>query len=388
MGKNWRGGRQGGHGRGRGGPGHDFASCRGHSLVLCSCDVVREREGSKELVNLLTQSIETLYPELLSEQGQGKVNASQSAHKESVKVDTTSSSSSSMSIQQLLQQEIEQVQNQSHEHTQLVVSVNTDIKGIILAKILPKHVSVIRLVEEIFNRIEREKKPISRYIVRMIPLEYSFFPREDEFLENCYLAMMAQYPGISLLSAKKMLQENKLKKLSVVEDKKVTASDAIICPSEGVAGDPLESIETEPPTVEINDTSDIKNEVEQPEITENQVDVEEDSSQPNKKRKLEHERSDDITSTKEAAEAIESTRTESTKIPDAQELSSVISTMGEDSHPIESVNYKSFTCDLAFKARNHNVLTKHSVLAHLQLCLPSFARLTYKDPQVLNVFAM
>jgi len=40
--------------------GNALANCRGFGCVMGTCDAARERETSKELVNLLTQAIEQL----------------------------------------------------------------------------------------------------------------------------------------------------------------------------------------------------------------------------------------------------------------------------------------------------------------------------------------
>ena len=53
MGKNWRGPKNGGHGGGGGGA--DLTSCRGLACVIGTSDTAREREASKELVNILNQ---------------------------------------------------------------------------------------------------------------------------------------------------------------------------------------------------------------------------------------------------------------------------------------------------------------------------------------------
>ena len=62
MGKNWKGKNKyiHGHGKGGGGGGNDLPSCRGMGIVVGSCDNAREREASKELVNLFNEHIEEL----------------------------------------------------------------------------------------------------------------------------------------------------------------------------------------------------------------------------------------------------------------------------------------------------------------------------------------
>ena len=53
------GGGGGGYNKGRG---EDITSARGQACVIATCNVAREREGSRELITLLTQMIEKIYP--------------------------------------------------------------------------------------------------------------------------------------------------------------------------------------------------------------------------------------------------------------------------------------------------------------------------------------
>lgn len=173
MGKNWRGGRGGGGG-GNGGRGsNDFASVRGHGFILGklnniffslinshlfkfifvgTCDAARERETSKEVVNLLMQAIEEL--------------GLSSTHITTQKQETSNDSSDAAlpsSIGDMLAQELSSVRSQSHKESQTVVSINTNVKGIVLAKIMRPDLCPVTLVKAIFQRVQREKQPISRH---------------------------------------------------------------------------------------------------------------------------------------------------------------------------------------------------------------------------------
>lgn len=213
MGKSWKVAKHGN----KGGNNNDMSSCRGHAVVLATCDTNREREGSKELVNLLLQAMDKIYAEMLREMKE-KISADNSEIALGAKVNNDQTSS----IQQLLADEIMKVKSQSTRH---IISVFTDIKGIILAKIQIDHVCPIKLTNEIFERILREKKPISKYCIRLMPLQKCFFPREDEFLEALYDQMLLEYPGVSLPKAITKLDEyreiKRLRDIARLESKKI-----------------------------------------------------------------------------------------------------------------------------------------------------------------------
>jgi hypothetical protein len=319
MGKNWKGPRN--HGGGKSFT-SDIASCRGHAVVVATCDNLRGREASKELVNLLNEAMDTLYPDLSSNQ-------------DSLEADEAQVSRANMSIQQLLDQEIKQA-NQSKTSvtsTQNVITVQTDVNCVILAKITKPGLCPVKLVEEIFNRLEREKKPLCKNIVRMIPLKDVFFPRTDELLEHLYSYMLAEFPGIELPAAKIELNRQKIAK----QDERLSAKpDDAAATTEHAEGETNESEEKE---------------------------------ESSKKR----QRSASYDADEEAILRREGLLT----IPSAPPSSAITGASSSS-----TTAYPAFTCEILFKARNHNLLTKSSVLETVTLCKPAFMNLTYMKPQV------
>lgn len=144
------------------GGGHDLSSCRGASIILGTCDAAKEREASRELVNLFSGLIDEKFP-----------NSESS-------VENTNASSS---IAELLKLEAENVRERKH-HSQSVVSINTNIKGIILIKIIRDDLCPVDLTKILFDRVKRDKLPCCRYSIRLIPLQRAFFPDETEFASN------------------------------------------------------------------------------------------------------------------------------------------------------------------------------------------------------------
>jgi hypothetical protein len=152
MGKKWQGGKTGGMIKSQG---NDFASCRGHPVVIGTCDAARERETSKELVNMLTHAIEALYPSVEQKDDDDEVEEKFE------------------SIQDMLNAELKEVRQKKHEYTQSVMSIQTGIKGIVLIKINRKDVCPVELVKSVFDQVKKDRLPCSRYVVRVLPMKVS-----------------------------------------------------------------------------------------------------------------------------------------------------------------------------------------------------------------------
>lgn len=167
MGKGWRGGKFGG----------DLTSARGSACVIGTCDTARERESSKELVNILNQALDALYPTVAETADRGKGN------------DTPS-------IQDELAAEISAVRSGSHTMTQRVVSVHTGMTGFVLAKLVCPDACPVRLVTWIFDRISADRLPLAKHLVRIIPLQRTFFPDSVELDSNLTAMVSAEF-GVS-----------------------------------------------------------------------------------------------------------------------------------------------------------------------------------------------
>ena len=99
MGKGWKGRGGGGRGGGGGGAHHDLKSVQGHACILGTCDSARVKEGNREMLNLVSEAIEELYP-----------NLDEAGDKDAREVGVSSSSSSSSSeqtVSDLLKEELE-----------------------------------------------------------------------------------------------------------------------------------------------------------------------------------------------------------------------------------------------------------------------------------------
>lgn len=81
----------------------------------------------------------------------------------------------------MIRNEVMQVKKQRHWGTQDFISINTGIKGIVLVKISRRDICPILLVKSIFDLVSTEKVPISRHLVKLIPLQLIYFAGEEEF---------------------------------------------------------------------------------------------------------------------------------------------------------------------------------------------------------------
>ena len=285
---------------------NDSSSCRGHPVIMCTCDTARERESNKELVTLLTQAIDELYP-------QSKENE-----------EDQEQAPGYQSIQQLLAEEVKKVKSQSHRSTQSVMTINTDMRGIVLAKIMIKDACPIKLINFIFDRVKTTKRQCCKNLVRFIPLQYVFYPSEEELLENFYKAIQIEFPGVIHPKVEKIIRENKqIRNKSVMDD--------VVNPN-------------------IENTQDINQSNEEDEhiVKKTKIDSNTEVEVPINLEIITH-----------------------TIVPDNNEISK-----------IESAIYPSFTWQVTFKARNHDVLKKTTVQSIAYMCIPNFGKVDFLKPQV------
>lgn len=321
MGKNWRGGKGGSKG---GGGGNDFAACRGYGIVLGTCDAARERETSKELVNILTDAIETTYP----------ANS---------KKDTTDDDEDSKfeSIQDMLKSELEEVRNQKHEYTRSVMSLQTGIKGIVLIKINRKDVCPVTLVKSIFDKVKQDRLPCSRHVVRVIPLKLACFPNEDELNDSLKLMIDASFSLDE--SGKYFFNEDLPTSSFKLESHKRKASEK----EEGADEKTTEDGQGEKEDV-----------------------------QAAKRTKVGGEGEADETA---VADTVPDTSV-TEKITVAKPVETAVA--GTSSGSTSAFVPKQVAYTLSFKARNHNVLDKQALFRAAIKSMPAYARNDYRNPEV------
>jgi hypothetical protein len=155
MGKDW-------HKKGGGGSKGNLSAARGFGCVLATCDVNRAKEGAKELLNLLTQAIEVVYPNIFD----------------------TDASASTGTGKQLSMEDALALEIKNSMNTKVVESIQTGVKGLILVKICKYKINPVVLIRHIFNNVRSTKAPCCRHLCRVVPLESVFFANEVEMQSN------------------------------------------------------------------------------------------------------------------------------------------------------------------------------------------------------------
>lgn len=189
MGKNWKAF----HSSGGGGSKNDFSSCRGFAVIMGTCDAAREREATKELINILTTETEMNHDLVASdEMDRSKVDDVHGSLK-----DDLSSSSNSLSVEDILKNEINEIKQQRHNGSnssiQFFTSINTGIKGIVLVRVNHKSLCPVRLLKSLFDRIRFTKLQVSRYLAKVIPLQICFFPTEVDLVATLKLVIDKEF---------------------------------------------------------------------------------------------------------------------------------------------------------------------------------------------------
>jgi hypothetical protein len=339
MGKNWKGpggsGRGGRGGRGGGGSSNDTSSCKGHGAIMGTCDAARERETSKEMVNLLNQAIEYLHPV------------------PPVAADDEEQEPWVGSVKDMLAQEISQVRKQKHSATQNVMSVDTKVKGIVMIKIMRKDLCALELVKAIFDRVKREKEPCSRHVVRIIPLQRVFFPDNNHLSDNIASIVLSAYPGAALpLYVREIVPEP----VEKVRGNKRLISELS---ADETADVPEPDADAKTDSAPADETTELK--------------PEECGPSASKCPRFESPTSSNILDMKpdevpQTTVTVESCPTEKTKV--------------DANIPEPAVFYAPQFYSCIFKARSHNIMTRETVQATVSKTLPLFLKPNFKKAKV------
>ena len=179
-------------------------SCRGHAIIVGTCDNVREREGNNELVNLLTQAIEDLVElgELPAKWGRVTDLDEASAGAggaENEDEDAPAAGSVAAMLAAELAQARDRDGNKGTGGGASVLSVNPNIKGIVLAKIMRPDVCPVRLLQCVFDKVKMSGVAHSKHLIRLIPCSRVFFPTTFELVANVRALVREKLPGVLLL---------------------------------------------------------------------------------------------------------------------------------------------------------------------------------------------
>lgn len=176
MGKKWiqqnRGGKQGGNAC-------DLSSCRGHGVIIGTCDSAKERETTVELSRLFNLALEDM-------ESSGLLTLKESPD-----------DNGDMSIAEMIAKEVK-----SARQTQHITSINTDTKGLVLLRLskylASQGVTPLKIITCVFDRIRKTREANSKFACRLIPLSLCFYPNEDELQGNLRKCIRNEFPKIAL----------------------------------------------------------------------------------------------------------------------------------------------------------------------------------------------
>lgn len=80
-------------------------------------------------------------------------------------------------------------------------------------------------MSHIIEKIQRERIPLTRYVVRLIPLQITFFPKEDDLVENIPYLLHSHLPDIALPERRKHKQDDEK---NCGDDDKSSSSDTLV----------------------------------------------------------------------------------------------------------------------------------------------------------------
>lgn len=175
--------------------GSSVADIRGFGAIIATSENNRGREANKELMNLCEEIIASKEEEEKEEDNKDE-NTKDKDKDEKEEEDKIEKESNSLLDE--LKNEIAAVRENSKKKSEKgVQSIQTNTKGLILIKINSKKITATELVKTIFERVVNEKMRISRHLVKVIPLDFTFFPDEATTRESMIMTMEKVFPGCS-----------------------------------------------------------------------------------------------------------------------------------------------------------------------------------------------
>ena len=349
MGKNWRGDRGSRGGRGGGPMANGLQSCRGHAIIIGTCDVVRERESNKELLSLLNEAVDQL-------QEQGEL-----AKPDAEEEDEDEGEGLEGNMADMLAAEIKQVKEKKGL-TQDFFCVNSGIKGVILIKFMRKDVCPVRLLKMIFDRVRDEKQSYSRHLCRLVPCSNCFYPNGKEIVQNIRELMSRECEDLErelpdVVYPPEAEKSNKEKKREKRREEERLAREAEKAEKARKVGEDAEDAEagTKRPAAESEEGEKSDGEPEQ------------------KQRKVEEQEE------KEEDDEENGATTAPTHTSEPVEPVVVPPKVWEGESKFQPISF-----DLAIKSRSHNVLTKAVIkeFAISNLPAPPKVSYLYKNPEV------
>ncbi|KAF0683946.1 Aste57867_24027 [Aphanomyces stellatus] len=146
------------------------STAKGFSAVLVTCDKTKERQVVKDILNILNDTADILYPKKVDE------NADDD-NDDAAKDDDAKPKSSA----EMLQEEIAGLKKDAKAgKTGRFTALDSGVKGIILVQFLDESMDVKKVIDHIFQQVQNTMEFSSRFIQRMIPLEKMCYPSVED----------------------------------------------------------------------------------------------------------------------------------------------------------------------------------------------------------------
>jgi len=373
-------------------------SCRGHAIIVGTCDNVREREGNNELVNLLTQAIEDLVELGELPAKWGRVTDLDEASAGAGGAEDEDDAPAAGSVAAMLAAELAQARdrdgNKGTGGGASVLSVNPNIKGIVLAKIMRPDVCPVRLLQCVFDKVKMGGVAHSKHLIRLIPCSRVFFPTTFELVANVRALVREKLPGVLLLPMSLPLVA-----ASAVAEKE---ADMGMGDAGGEVGETRADAEKEEEEAEKEEEEEAEKEEEEEAEKgaggEEEEEEEEGASAGNKRsREVILELREQRKAAKRAKAAVDAVKARTEGGHAAQRAISMESLFhAKEAAKAAEPDYvalappKPFAYEVTLKSRNHNTLSQSETRSWISKNMPAapFAVPSYRSPDVSEAWCL
>lgn len=342
-----------------------MSSIRGNGAVVCTCDAHKTREATVELVTVLND----IRDELMEKSGFG--NADEDSGEDEGAVE--------QSIEEALASELQSAKGGRGGMKGAITSINTGVAGLAMVRVRRgSGPSPSALVRALFERVRAGEVRCTRFLVRVVPMDITFYPD----LDNCHTAtdLFIQKAFADHLSVEEF---TKFKSEQVAKGAKKPAAPALDAPA--TEQEEKEEKEKKEEQVASSNSNSSKRERE-----EDPTGAVADGGPDNKKAALATPAAAAATGGDgeeiEAKDAKESTERKEGK-EDEKPHQAIVLDFVEKVCPLpatdgdEAVAPK-ISISVLVKRRNHSLLEREEIQGYIYNLCRSFATVDYKQPKV------
>lgn len=200
-----------------------LGNVKGHQAVVGTCDIRNDRQATAELVDLLNEVADDMYPAEAEEHEAGSEGGGATAVEPSPTATTstkneseggddgaeTEKSASSAtattagavagpekSVEEMIREEAAELRS-GKAKTHRFKSVNTNVKGVVMVCVMDPKVDILRLVDALYAEIRTTKMRRSRFLERVTPLQVTAYSELEAFKEAAKPIVSAGLPPVA-----------------------------------------------------------------------------------------------------------------------------------------------------------------------------------------------